>query len=497
MRLAISLLFGALLAGCATLPDVHPWSRRADTDSKPTIVGSRGQQLKPEQIAKVLARIRGNADSDLLAKHIAIEEVIAGRPLTVGNSATLLRDGPASYQAMFDAIAGASDHVNVEFYIIEEDDVGRRFSDALLAKAAEGVAVNLMYDSVGSNQASPEFFERLRKGGVNVLEFNPVNPLRARGAWRANNRDHRKLVIVDRRVAFTGGITISSVYSSSSGRVGGSRSGGSGPSGSGPSGGSGPTAALGSSSGSAASAASGSRGPPTGPRRQIGWRDTNVRIQGPAVGQLQQLFLETWALQKGPPLPQRDWFPTGTRQGDHPVRIIASGPGDQVPAIYVALLSAIALAEKSVHITVAYFVPDPQTMKALKDAAARGVDVTLVLPSYTDFWAVFHAGRSHYVELLDAGVKIYERQEALLHAKTIVIDSVWSTVGSSNLDWRSFLHNAELNAVILGWDFGKQMEAMFERDLRGSVRVERDTWERRGIDVRMKEWAARFWEYWL
>jgi cardiolipin synthase len=205
MRSVFLLLVGALVSGCATLPDVHPWSSRRDTDVVPTVVGSRGQPLRPEQVAKVLARIRGKVDSDVLTRHLAIEEEISGRPLTLGNSATLLRDGPASYQAMFDAIASARDHVNVEFYIIEDDEIGRRFSDALLQKAAEGVAVNLMYDSVGSNQASSDFFERLRKGGVNVLEFNPVNPLRARGAWRANNRDHRKLVIVDGQVAFTGG----------------------------------------------------------------------------------------------------------------------------------------------------------------------------------------------------------------------------------------------------------------------------------------------------
>jgi cardiolipin synthase len=145
----------------------------------------------------------------------------------------------------------------------------------------------------------------------------------------------------------------------------------------------------------------------------------------------------------------------------------------------------------------AYFVPDPQTIKALKDAAARGVDVTMVLPSYTDFWAVFHAGRSHYSELLAAGVKIYERQDALLHAKTAVIDGVWSTVGSSNMDWRSFLHNYELNAVVLGWSFGLQMEAMFQRDLQGSVRVDPERWSHRPIEFRFKEWAARLWEYWL
>src|SRR5581483_6189658 len=133
--------------------------------------------------------------------------------------------------------------------------------------------------------------------------------------------------------------------------------------------------------------------------------------------------------------------------------------------------------EKSVHLTTAYFVPDAQMIDALKAAAARGVDVSLVLPSYTDFAPVFHAGRSHYSELLEAGVKIYERQEALLHSKTAVIDGVWSTVGSSNMDWRSFLHNQELNAVILGFDFGRQLETMFQRDIAASKRIERDAWE--------------------
>jgi cardiolipin synthase len=415
-------------------------------------------------------------------RHLAVEEEIAGQPLTVGNAATVLRDGPRSYRAMFEAIDRARDHINVEFYIIEDDEVGRRFADALLKKSAEGVAVNLMYDSVGSGQTPPAFFDRLREGGVNVLEYNPINPLKARGEWRVNNRNHRKLVVVDGAVAFTGGIIISSVYSSGSGSR---RRGSSVGSGVGSGGGS---SGIGSSRGSGA----GSRDP-----RTPGWRDTNIRIEGPAVAQMQSQFLETWARQGGPPLPQRNWYPALARQGDHPVRIIDSGPRDPTPAIYVAMLSAMQQAEKSIHVTMAYFVPDPQTIDILKKAAARGVDVTLVLPSYTDFWAVFHAGRSHYAELLQAGVKIYERQEALLHAKSIVIDGVWSTVGSSNLDWRSFLHNAEMNAVILGWDFGQQMEAMFQDDVRGSVQIDLETWQRRPIDVRMKEWTARFWAYWL
>jgi cardiolipin synthase A/B len=215
------------------------------------------------------------------------------------------------------------------------------------------------------------------------------------------------------------------------------------------------------------------------------------------VQQLQRLFIDTWARQRGEPLPERAWFPPLRRAGDHPARILASGPSDPAPAIYVSLLSAIAHAEKTVHITMAYFVPDPQTMTALVGAATRGVDVTLVLPSYTDFWAVFHAGRSHYSELLEAGVKIFERQKTLLHAKTAVVDGVWSTVGSSNMDWRSFLHNEELNAVVMGEGFAREMEAMFEADIAESVRIEPESWGKRPLSVRMKELAARVWEYWL
>ena len=477
MRLFLSLVLAAFSFGCATLPEVHPWAAPAAGARKPTIVGTRGE-LSNRRSAAVVARL-SKGGSDLLTRHVLLEEEVAGAPLTVGNAAVLLRDGPPFYRALFEAIESARDHVNVEFYIVEDDEVGQRFSEALLRKAAEGVSVNLMYDSAGSFGTPRAFFDRLRAGGVKVLEYNPVNPLNARGDWLLNNRNHRKVAIIDGHVGFTGGINISGVYSqgSSPGRRGRTVGTGSAP-------------ASGSSFGSR-------RGSDPAGARKVGWRDTHVRIDGPAVGQMQKLFLETWAQQQGEPLPERDWFPALQPAGKFPVRIIASGPGDAVPAIYTSLLAAIAYSEKSVHITMAYFVPDPQTIEALTDAATRGVDVTLILPSHTDFWAVFHAARSHYANLLSAGVKIYERGTALLHAKTIVIDGVWSTVGSANLDWRSFLHNAELNAVILGPNFGGELEAMFESDLRESTRILPEDWARRPVEVRMKEWAARLWAYWL
>lgn len=477
LHFVLALTLAAVSYGCATLPEVHPWAAPTADARKATIVGTRGE-LSRQRSEAVRARL-AKSGSDLLTRHIVLEEEVAGTPLTVGNTAVLLRDGPPFYDAMFAAIESARDHVNVEFYIIEDDEVGRRFSDALMRKAAEGVSVNLIYDSAGSFDTPRTFFARLRDGGVNVLEYNPLNPLNTRGNWLINNRNHRKVAIIDGRVGFTGGINISGVYArgSSPGRRG-------------------QVSAATSASGAGSGFGSRRGSDPAGASR-VGWRDTHIRIDGPAVAQMQKLFLETWAKQRGKPLPERDWFPTLQSTGPHPVRIIASGPGDPVPVIYTSLLSAVAFAEKSVHITMAYFVPDPQTIKALKDAAGRGVDVTLVLPSHTDFWVVFHAARSHYSELLEAGVKIYERGTALLHAKTIVIDGVWSTIGSANLDWRSFLHNAELNAVILGPGFGKQLETMFESDLRESTRIESTAWDRRPIDVRMKEWAARVWEYWL
>jgi cardiolipin synthase len=210
MRFVLACVAAAAVLGCATLPEVNPWYRGAGEARAPAMVGARGP-LSRERAKAVLAKLSAQGDTDLLARHAAIEQEVSGEPLTLGNAATLLNDGPAAYRSMFEAIAGAHDHVNVEFYIIDDDEVGQRFSDALLRKAAEGVAVNLMYDSAGSNDTPRAFFDRLRAGGVRVLEYNPDNPLKPRGDWRVNNRNHRKVVIVDGLVGFTGGINISGV----------------------------------------------------------------------------------------------------------------------------------------------------------------------------------------------------------------------------------------------------------------------------------------------
>jgi cardiolipin synthase len=274
--------------------------------------------------------------------------------------------------------------------------------------------------------------------------------------------------VVDGRIAFLGGINISSVYS------GGSLSG------------------------------SGSR--QRAVRRQqerqravdaLPWRDTQIRIEGPVVAEYQRLFLQTWSAQQGPELPARDYFPALQPQGSEVVRAIGSSPEEPYSFIYATLISALRNAESEILITTAYFVPDPQLLETLQDAARHGVKVKLLLPSRSDSAFVLAAGRAYYQALLDAGVELYERRDALLHAKTAVIDGVWSTVGSTNLDWRSFLHNQELNAVVLGPAFGARMREVFDADLAASRRIDPAEWTQRPLGQRLKEQAARLWSWWL
>jgi cardiolipin synthase A/B len=215
------------------------------------------------------------------------------------------------------------------------------------------------------------------------------------------------------------------------------------------------------------------------------------------VAEFQKLFIDTWARQQGEPLAARQYFPDLQPAGNDIVRAIGSTASDDGSPIYLTLVSAIQRAEIEVLLTAAYFGPDPMLLEALTDAARRGVAVKLVLPSYTDSWPIFHLGRSRYTELLRAGVGIHERRGAVMHAKTAVIDGVWSTVGSSNLDWRSFLHNDEINAVVLGRDFAAQMHTMFLADLAESETIVLDEWRRRPWLFRLKEAAARLGAYWL
>lgn len=452
--LPVGLLASLLvLTGCASLPTIVPDLARRPL-SAVQLQGARGP-LTPAQSKAVLDRLQSRGTpTDIFERHLALEEAIVGSPLTTGNQVLLLQDGPATYKAMFAAIASAKDHINMETYILDDDDIGRQFAEALMDKQRQGVQVNIIRDSVGTIATPAAFFQELAATGIKLLEFNPINPLQSRKNWSLNQRDHRKLLVADGSIAFLGGINISSVYSGGS---------------------------FGKSS-------------PTAP---LAWRDTHLQLRGPVVTEFQKLFIATWEKQKGEPLAAKNYFPKLDAVGPHVVRAIGSAPDEPFSRIYATLLSAINSAESSVRLTNAYFAPDPQLLAALIGAAQRGVDVTMILPSQTDSWLVFHAGRNYYGQLLRGGVKIYQRRGVILHSKTALIDGVWSTVGSTNLDWRSFLHNQELNAVVLGPEFGKQVQAMFDRDLALSDPITLREWQRRGLDLRIKELFARVWEYWL
>lgn len=459
--LAVSLLGPVLLTACASprsaLPppvDTHAAHRPPSAAAAPSASDGR-RVLAPTESAAVLRRIEKRSTSELLAHHLAFVEQHVEGPLLVGNRSRLLVDGPQTHRAMFEAIASARESIELEVYILEAGALGERLARLLAERRSRGVDVRLLYDSMGSRGTPKEYFERLHASGIDVCEFNPIQPLEGDPKLSINNRDHRKILVVDQRIAFTGGINISGVYASGS-FGGGSRA----------------------------------------RSDDAGWRDTHIELEGPVVAEFSRLFDSAWRSQ-GCPGPQRSRVRTPGRMGDETMRVIAQDPATERNEVYVELLSALGHAQQRAWLTFGYFVPDPQTVDTLTAAARRGVDVRLMVPSKSDVWLTLYAGRSHYAQLLESGVRIFERRDAVLHAKTVVIDRVWSTVGTSNLDWRSFVHNFEVNVVVLGVDFARQLEALFERDLAAADEITGETWQARGLGSRIKELFSRMWAYYL
>jgi cardiolipin synthase len=454
--LPVFLMSWGLLGACASLPNVTGIGDKLEPAPVPSVSGPNGT-LSDARAKALLSKRWSKSTLDQQAQ-AALEEAATGVPLIAGNKCTLLFDGPQTMAEMLKAINAARSSINLETYIFDQDELGLKFADALIAKQQQGVTVNIIYDSVGTIGVPAAFFDRMRKAGIHLLEFNPVNPAKLNGdSWKVNNRDHRKVLIVDGKIAFTGGINISKTYAKSS--------------------------------------LFRSAAKPTD-ESQVGWRDTHIKVEGPAVHAFQWLFIRHWAGQDKDDLRDADYFPKPVIAGDKVVRVLGSEPGGQFE-IFKAYSLAIQEAKKSIHITSAYFVPDRQTVDALMAAARRGVDVQIVLPGVSDSGLVFHAGHAFYDQLLESGVKIYQLKLAVLHAKTAVIDGTWSTVGSTNIDTRSFLHNSELNVVVLGEVFGTEMERAFQEDKRDSVLITLDDWRHRPWGNRMKEWAARFMNYWL
>jgi cardiolipin synthase len=381
-------------------------------------------------------------------------ERLTDAPLYRDNAVELLLDGPETHSAMLEAIASAEHHVHLETYILIDDEVGKKFADALADKARMGVAVRVIYDSIGSRSASEDLWARLESAGVEVRAFNPPDPRDDRNPFDIDTRDHRKLLVVDGRVAFTGGINIDRNYAQPSEVVGGS------------------------------SASS-------------GWRDTHIRIGGPAVAAFEQMFVDLWGkidapLGAPPYAPPRE----SLDRGDTLVRVLAAvGGNDEASQIWVAYQAAAKVARQRIWITQSYFAPDDEFTAALLEAAARGVDVRVLVAGFSDSQLLLNASRAYYADMLDAGIRVFESQEQIMHAKTMVVDGYWSTVGSSNLDYLSFLHNHEANAVILGAAFATQLEDVYLADLGNAVEIDAKRWGERSLWQRTKELGSYFIRY--
>jgi len=449
MRKLIVAAVCMALAGCATVPKVND-----NPAPEPThIMAARGP-LSAAQSRALLDRIAPEpGDAGILKRHTAIEEAVAETPLVAGNATRLLIDGRETFSVMFAAMLDAKRSINLEYYIVEDVESGSlRLSDLLIAKRRQGVTVNLLYDSFGSKATPPDFFTRLRDAGVQVVEFNPLNPI------TFNFRDHRKILVVDGEKAIVGGINLSTTYQSLAGSGG---AGGKGP---------------------------------------AHWRDTDLEIHGPAVAQLQTLFFEHWEQQKGPPLDRDRYFPAVSPKGQEVLRIVGSTPDKEVPRFYVTLLSAIRNAEKNVWLSTAYFVPTDQEEDDLIAAARRGVDVRLLLPSDSDSKMALAVGRSHYGYLLEAGAKIYEVQNEVLHSKSASVDGVWTAIGSSNFDPRSVVFNDEVDAIVLGSATATAFEGMFQKDMARAKQIDREEWRRRPLGQRLMELfqvTSFLWRNWL
>jgi cardiolipin synthase len=364
--------------------------------------------------------------------------------LTQGNQLTLLHDGREAYPAMLKAIQEAKQTVHLETYILRDDKAGWAFAEALGQKARQAVQVRVIFDSIGSLDLSAEFVQYLRNHGAAVLEYRPVAPWRQRWGW--GRRDHRKILVVDGKIGFTGGLNIANEYADPA------QGGG-------------------------------------------GWRDTHVRIEGPAAFELDKLFRTTWQKETGRRFNEAS--PPNHGQGPSWVRVAANQEFLNRHHIRQAYLQALWHSKTAVGITNAYFLPDRRIRRAFYAAHRRGVLLRVLIPKFSDVPLANYASRVHFEELLKNGVRIFEWPGPMLHAKTVVIDGVWAAVGSYNMDNRSWLHDLEVNLHILDHDFSRQLESSFEQDIAASKEILLDRWILRPWQEKVLEHMASLFKYWL
>ncbi len=390
-----------------------------------------------------------------LERHLAAFAPVTGCPLRTDGEIDLLPGAIVALRAMWAAMAAARTEILLEFYTFEDVAVdGLALGTLLARKLGEGVRVAAIYDAVGSDGTPDAFFDGLRAAGASVMEFRGLDPFRRFFSVHVNDRDHRKILVVDGQVAFLGGVNLDRQYLNP-------RSAGI---------------------------------PPDGDTKKAFWEDAAARFGGLAAADARTLFFHTWRRHGGGAIAVPELAVRANIDGGELVCVEGSAPREGAPLHLRALLAALAAARSRVLIACGYFVPMGREVAVLCRTAARGVDVRLVLPGVSDVPGAIHAARATYGTLLRAGVRIHEMRGAVLHAKVSTVDGVWTSIGSSNLDRRSAVLNNEVDAVVLGRATAAATEAMMRRWFDAADPVTLDLWRRRSLRERAGELSALAWK---
>ena len=398
------------------------------------VLAAANLSLGDKKIDTSVTSLYGVADPEF----VRTMSVMLGPALVPGNRTRALVNGDEIFPEMLAAIRGARRSISFEMYIYWKGSVGEQFTAALEERARSGVKVHVIIDALGSQKIEKSVIGRLRDAGARVVLYNPVR-------WdtiaRMNNRTHRKIMVIDGALGYTGGAGIGDEWS-----------------------------------GDAQDAAH--------------WRDTHFRLEGPAVAQMQAAFMENWIEVTGEVLHGPDYFPELRPGGGELAQFMVSSPGGGGESAQLLYLMSIAAARRSIQLSAAYFVPDDNEVRQFVEAAARGVRVQIIVPGpITDTAAVRRASRSTWGELLRAGVEIYEYQPTFYHVKVMTVDGLWVTAGSTNFDTRSFSTNDEANLNVYDRAFAAAQERIFEQDLERSRRITLEQWERRPFSEKLWDHA--------
>jgi len=357
------------------------------------------------------------------------------------NEITHFNNGSQAFASIFDDLEMAQHHIHLEYYIFESDSTGARMKDILIRKAREGVEVRFIYDSVGSSNLNYKFLKGMEEAGIEIYEFLPV-----RFPWftsKVNYRNHRKIIVIDGTVGYVGGMNIADRYVDGSPRLG-------------------------------------------------KWRDSHLKLEGGSVRGLQLVFLVDWDFVSTKQMKNLDaYFPAQNVSTRKLVQIAASGPDSEMTYMMETYFSAIISARKNIYITTPYFLPSESITTALRTAAMAGVDIRIIVPRKSDSYFVSFASLSYIESLLKMGIRVYFYRKGFIHAKTMSVDGIISSVGTANMDYRSFDYNLEVNAIIYDEEFAQTMERQFMEDLQASEEIFLDRWRKRKLTDKIKQSAAR------